>query len=214
MLVAVLALFVLVTRSRAGLASLAISLPMAAMFLGALNWKTIAAGVIGVGVLALALGLGARFEGDVGDDARIKYLPLVLDLARDNLPFGVGFGGFNPAFRHIEPDSILSPQFFNHAHSDLLEIIVEGGLPAFLLLIVAIIWIVRRSLAAYRADFSYGLAAGVGLSLALLASLVDYPFRAPLFAMVCALLAAVLSISPALRSVRGNRNDRSTGRDA
>src|SRR3546814_17873750 len=42
------------------------------------------------------------------------------------------------------------PTYFNHAHNDFLEIVLDGGLPALLLMLVAIGWYGMASMRAWR----------------------------------------------------------------
>src|SRR5690606_38328423 len=93
-----------------------------------------------------------------------------------------------------EPVAILAPQYFNHAHNDLLELILVGGLPAALLLAVFLAWLARQAFRVMRARHGGSSLTFARLGLAmvvilLLSSLVDYPFRtpllAPLFAIGC-----------------------------
>src|SRR3546814_14825252 len=71
---------------------------------------------------------------------RARGLPTVLSMIAAYFPAGAGFGGFDPIFRLHEPFRLLKPTYFNHAHNDFLEVVLDGGLPAALLLLVAIGW--------------------------------------------------------------------------
>src|SRR3546814_8158382 len=69
------------------------------------------------------------FEIDPGQDLRTPGLPTVLSMIAAYFPAGAGFGGFDPIFRLHEPLQLLKPPYFNHAHNDFLEIVLDGGLP-------------------------------------------------------------------------------------
>lgn len=130
-------------------------------------------------------------------ELRVANLPAMLTLLRDALPFGTGFGSFDPAFRVVEPNALLRPTYFNNAHNDLAELAITGGLPVLAVLVAFLGWWLWRSVQVFRADgdmATYRARAGsVGILLLLLASLIDYPLRTPLmgvvFCLCCALLA-------------------------
>jgi hypothetical protein len=133
-------------------------------------------------------------------DLRIRFLPIVWSITRDFFPFGTGFGTFDPMFRLYEPFWALKPTFFNRAHNDFLELLMTGGLPALLVLITLIGFIVSRLRdvvgAGWRHRSTVTTKVGIALiMLAFAASLTDYPLRTPGMSMVFA-LAMVWLASP------------------
>ena len=76
-----------------------------------------------------AVSIQRAFALNPGEDMRQRGLPTVLAMISDYLPFGSGLGGFDPIFRISEPFALLKPIFFNHAHNDFLEILLDAGLP-------------------------------------------------------------------------------------
>lgn len=120
-----------------------------------------------------------------------------LDLASRYFPTGAGFGTFDPVFRIAEPDAMLNPTYFNHAHNDWLQVVLEGGFAGALLLFFAIVWFVRRSIVVWVVDEGKSrrnlalakMGSGVIL-LTLIASVTDYPARTPMV-MAMLILAAV-----------------------
>ena len=122
--------------------------------------------------------------------------------AQDFLPTGSGFGTFAAIYRLFEPPALLRPFHANHAHNEPLELVLEGGLPALLLILAVLGWLAARTVALWRAppqdggalDLALARAATVAVWLLLAHSLVDYPLRttAPmgLFALACGLAAA------------------------
>lgn len=164
---------------------------------------------IGVGAtLAVTLLAGvllASIQGDrarsvtramslqVGEDMRVRAAPVVFDMARTYFPFGAGFGGFDPLFRIHEPFALLKPTYFNRAHDDLLELVLDGGLPALILLLVAIAWWATASWRAWRDHPTrWAVRARMGsaiLLLVLLSSVVDYPARTPMIMAVMVIAA-------------------------
>lgn len=132
-------------------------------------------------------------EGD--EDMRTRALPILFALERLYWPIGTGFGSFDPVFRMAEPDRLLKPTYFNHAHNDFLEIMLDGGLAGALLLVGAIGW---WGWASFRTWFvGAGLvrarAGSAILLLILVASLFDYPARTPMMMTVIMLAALWLN---------------------
>lgn len=139
-----------------------------------------------------AVSIDRLVDQDAGQDMRGRGLPIVLAMIRTYFPFGTGMGSFDPIFRMHEPFTLLKPTYFNHAHNDFLEIILNGGLPGLLLLLVAIGWWGWKSLLAWRGDAAYLLPrlGSAMLLLILIASVTDYPARTPII-MALATIAAI-----------------------
>lgn len=158
--------------------------------------------VITIGVL-LQTGAFQRLMGRFAlqDDNRYSFWPDVVFGAQSAWPAGTGFGTFDPYFRSIESLDSLGSHYINHAHNDYLELALEGGLPAIMLLLLFAAFLV---IAAWRLlrrpqpgpEGARGGIALVGIILVLLHSLVDYPLRtfavAALFALLCGLLVRAL----------------------
>lgn len=134
---------------------------------------------------------------DIGADMRLRGLSTLMDIFRDHIWIGHGFGTFDQIFRIYEPDAVLQLQYFNQAHNDYLQIVSEGGVVALLVFVVAIGWWTVTSARIWRADPAgdsmLGRTGSVILLLILLASAVDYPARTPLIMAVTALAALWLS---------------------
>lgn len=129
-------------------------------------------------------------------DMRARGLPVVLAMIRDYFPFGAGLGGFDPLFRMHEPFSLLKRTYFNHAHNDFLEIILDAGIAGLMLLVTALGWWGRASVNAWRrrpnATVVQARLGSAILLLVLGASVVDYPARTPLIMVTMVLAAAWL----------------------
>lgn len=141
-----------------------------------------------------AASINRAFEVDTGQDIRSRALPTVLHMIGTYFPAGSGFGGFDPVFRLHEPFALLKPSYFNHAHDDWLELTLDGGLPALLILLLAMLWWGRASLRAWRAgaDARHALPklGSAMLLLVMVASAFDYPARTPLI-MAMVIFAAL-----------------------
>jgi O-antigen ligase len=139
-----------------------------------------------------AVSIDRLVDQDAGQDMRGRGLPIVLAMIRTYFPFGAGMGSFDPIFRMHEPFTLLKPTYFNHAHNDFLEIILNAGLPGLLLLLVAIGWWGWKSFVAWRGDAAHLLPrlGSAMLLLVLIASVTDYPARTPII-MAIATIAAI-----------------------
>jgi O-antigen ligase len=206
---AFLVLTIPTTGSRAGLALAALALPCTLL----LAWPAIRAGLstlsasyrrlaASVGCVALAALIAAAltfsraesvrrlFAFDPVEDARVRLLRPLLGMIRDFLPFGSGFGSFDPVYRGFEPFENLAVTFMNQAHDDYLQLILEGGLPGLALLLVFLGWWGWATLRLWRGTVSERVALGrlgsILILLTLLASLTDYPVRTPLIMVIVA----------------------------
>jgi hypothetical protein len=165
-----------------------------------MRWLAVSftAGVI-IGTGALAVGL-SRAEGvrrlmsmDVAGDTRTRLLPRVLEMTALYFPAGVGFGSFEPAFRRFERLQDLKQTYFNQAHDDLLQIVLEGGALGAVLLVAALTLLFARSIRVWRGagtSRSNRMARLASFLLALMvaASVVDYPLRTPFLSALAALV--------------------------
>jgi O-antigen ligase len=143
-----------------------------------------------------------RLDGDLAADYRWDILAVTARAAQDFLPAGSGFGTFAAIYRLFEPPALLRPFHANHAHNEPVELVLEGGLPALLLILAVLGWLAARTVALWRAppqdggalDLALARAATVAVWLLLAHSLVDYPLRTTalmgLFALACGLVAA------------------------
>ncbi len=129
-----------------------------------------------------AVAVDRAFAVDPGQDMRSRGLPTVLDMIRQYFPAGSGLGGFDPIFRVHEPFELLKPTYFNHAHNDYLEIVLDAGLPGLGLLAAGLGWWLWASAHAWRFGSGATLSrlGSAVLLLIILASAVDYPARTPM----------------------------------
>jgi O-antigen ligase len=134
---------------------------------------------------------------DATTDQRARSLPVMLDMLGRLFPHGSGYGTFDPLFQTFEPDHLLHYGYFNHAHNDLLELLLLGGLPALLVMLFAIVWFAMTTRCLLAASLStspgksvrLGRSAAVAVLLVVVASIVDYPARTPLIACFLMILA-------------------------
>ncbi|MES3085121.1 O-antigen ligase family protein [Sphingomonas faeni] len=154
-----------------------------------------------------AVSVQRSFSLDVGQDMRSRALPTVLDMTRSVFPAGSGMGSFDAMFRIHEPLALLKPTYFNHAHNDFIEIVLDAGLPGLLILLAALIWWGWASMRAWRRAGKNGtgksdigtsgamlpMLGSATLLLVLIASIFDYPARTPMIMAMVVLAAAWLS---------------------
>lgn len=132
------------------------------------------------------------------EEARFQLLPTLTQITRDFFPVGAGFGSFDPVFRAYEPFEALRPTYLNHAHNEVVEIAIEGGLASLAILVAFLVWLGVRGIAVLRSSAKgrSALFARLGfvmIVVVLLSSLVDYPLRTPLMAAVIAIASGWLS---------------------
>jgi O-antigen ligase len=136
---------------------------------------------------------------DPMSDQRVRAFPTVSQMTRTFFPWGSGVGTFEPVFRHFEPFGLLKLTYFNQAHNDIVQLVLEGGVFAAALLAAFLLWWAVASVRAWRAPASGpALAARAGSAvvlLCLIASIVDYPLRTALMlAIFC--VASVWLLAP------------------
>lgn len=196
---------VFATGSRAGILLTLASLVLSIRIFGGprlLSGRSLLIGAAALAAMVLALlaaGIGNSralerlTENVVANDPRFVLIGDFDAMMADTFPFGTGLGSFRHVFPTYERAETMEPGYINHAHNDLLQAIIEGGLPALVLLLLFLYWFFRI------ARVIHGLkrgrdtnAAQVGMTcaiLVLLASLFDFPLRAPfiaaLFALFC-----------------------------
>jgi O-antigen ligase len=148
-----------------------------------------------------ASSISRAFMLDPAQDMRARALPTIIGMIKTYLPLGSGFGSFDQVFRMYEPFALLNPSYFNHAHNDYVELLLEAGLLGLLLLVVAIGWWFVASLRARNTlrDTRDGLPllGSTMLLLVAIASMFDYPARTPLIMVAMVLAAVWLSSVPA-----------------
>lgn len=174
---------------------------------------------IGAGMVALLVFASLRapafnrlFAEDVASDMRWTSFSTLMHAAGELFPFGSGLGSFVEIYKVYEPYNLLSPNYFNHAHNDYMEIWVTGGLPAVLILLIAAVLLFGAVRLAIRPDQRMSssrddlilLRTGVSvLTLLAIASVGEYPLRTPSLAAFAAL--AVAWIVSVYRRVYGQR---------
>jgi len=115
------------------------------------------------------------------EDLRWSIWPFLKGMMQTHWLLGTGFGSFDRVYQIYEPTDLLMRSYVNQAHNDWAQIVIEGGLPAVAIVSATLIWLGSS----VYSIWSHGKARAVFwiavLALLCAASLVDYPFRTPVF---------------------------------
>ncbi len=138
-------------------------------------------------------------DNRVAEDLRVLAWPTMQHMVETYWVAGAGFGSFPDAYKIFEPDALLQPAYFNHAHNDWVEVPITGGLPFALILLAALVWFARAALRrgvknlikGHRGDDRLPILLTVGLLGA--ASIVDYPLRVPSLQAMTVILIALFA---------------------
>jgi O-antigen ligase len=207
-----LALSVVLTGSRAGVALLSIVIVASVVMIIRLaltkNWRLVAAaalGVAGVASAAYFLSENARVQRtlgrfDNGDAVRPEIWKDTIYSIGQHWPAGSGVGTFRPIFTAAERLEFVRPDFSNRAHNDYLEFLLEAGVIAPIILVLALAF---ASIRLWRmltskekgCPHTIGILVLGSLLVLLFHSLVDYPERSLSLAVVSGLLGGLLGRS-------------------
>ena len=148
---------------------------------------------VGVVLLLICVGLAAARSGAIDrlaqtnrvGETRAAMIEPLLTTTRAFMPYGAGFGSFDSVYRRFEPAGLLSTIYMNQAHDEPLQLAIEGGVAALVMLAgFALWWIWTATRVVVRASSVQSRALSIGWVTAtvilMLSSLVDYPLRTPL----------------------------------
>ncbi len=160
-------------------------------------------GIVFAALFTVQLGLErilSRFDLNPFEDLRVPVASTTWEAIVANLPFGTGLGSFVPVYATLERTDLLLSGYMNRAHNDFLEFLLEGGLPALLIMVACFGWYLVRSYDAWVGAFGtaspearlLARAASIAIALLLAHSLVDYPLRTTALGVLFAFCAALL----------------------
>lgn len=142
-----------------------------------------------------------RFSTDPLADARPVFVHNTITAAMAYMPFGSGFGTFVPVYATFEqPHDMIQNVYANHAHNDVVEVWLEGGVAALILMVVFVAWLALRFKKLWwqppadirLIDILLARAATLAIALVMVHSLVDYPLRTDAMMAVVAFSCALL----------------------
>nr|WP_256432818.1 O-antigen ligase family protein [Novosphingobium sp. SG751A] len=111
-------------------------------------------------------------------------------------PWGTGMGTFEPVFQLDERLDWLTFRIVNRAHCDFLELYLEGGVPAAIILSVIVAIVIVAAVKALRKSSAPGRwqvwCAVWGLFLIGAHSVFDYPLRSMSLEAIFAVLVAII----------------------
>ncbi|MFZ3484849.1 O-antigen ligase family protein [Sphingomonas sp. 3-13AW] len=139
-----------------------------------------------------------------GEDMRSRALPTVISMIATYMPFGSGFGSFDPIFRIHEPFALLKTTYFNQAHNDYLGIALDGGVAGVAALTAGLLWWLVSTIRVWRAKrhetIFVGRLGSAIILLILIASITDYPARTPTIMAILVIAAVALAQADGARS--------------
>jgi O-antigen ligase len=214
----VMGVSLMMTKSRSGIACLAVALVLTGVMVLRKQKRASIRGALVVAMSILLLGVVSwagvdtmleKFRtpdrGLVGAAARLSAWQDTLRIVRDSPLTGLGFDTYGTAM--VVYQSSPRDMHFQEAHNDYLQLAAEGGLLLVLPACAAIAFFIRdirrRFREAPREGMTYWLRVGavIGLVAIALQSIVEFSLQMPGNAALFALLAAVaLHRSPHLMS--------------
>lgn len=163
-------------------------------------------GGLAVVILGLLTALFARAQAfdrliakDRTEDLRFAIWGPISRMAWKYFPTGSGVGSFAEIYQIDEPNALLSRNYVNQAHNDLLDVFLTSGAPGLCIVLVALAawayasWRIWSLPVGRGSHVHQARPASVILLMLGLASLSDYPLRVPSIMSVAALAALWLS---------------------
>lgn len=215
--ISVLALGVILTGSRTGIALIPVALIFTTMIWFGFHRKVILylSGLIPIAILgmwvlqhnfAIQKVLG-RF--DTQGDFRSELWSDAIFAIAVYWPFGAGIGSAAPTLAAVERLEIVDITIPNRVHNDYLEFALETGIfgPAIIIAIGALVTFtavnhIRKSGTQARRTIYFPLAVMVVIALH---SIVDYPLRSMSLAIIAATALGMLLARPEYRAAKGDQ---------
>jgi O-antigen ligase len=188
----------LLTGSRGGLicSCFGFLVAIVLMLAGQQKWRfwqiAISVGVVSVITVTLLSRIGRIGSEGVFDDARWSIYGFCLEAIQRRPFLGVGAGTFADIFPSILSDSVYGWGVWDHAHSTILEIAVEMGVPVAIVVVIATmasLFILVRATLNTTGRGRRSLAAITGIAvLGYSHSLIDFSLQIPGFLVVFSIL--------------------------
>jgi O-antigen ligase len=179
----------LLTGSRGGLICSCLGLLVAITLMVANRQKARFWHMLGWGAVALTVtvgllsGMGRIGSQGVFDDARWSVYGFCVEAIRQRPLLGAGIGTFEDLFPSLRADDFYSWGVWDYAHSTILEIAVEMGIPVAALVVIAALaslFILARGVVKSENRSRRPLAAITGIAvLSYLHSMIDFSLQIP-----------------------------------
>ena len=201
----------LLTGSRGGLICTCLGLLVAIILMVANRQKPRFRRMVGWGAAALAVTvvllsrMGRIGSQGLFDDGRWSVYGFCVEAIRQRPLLGAGFGTFEDLFPSLRADSFYSWGVWDYAHSTILEIAVEMGIPVAAMVVIAALaslFILARAALRSESRSRRPLAAITGIAvLSYLHSMIDFSLQIPgylvLFGILLGCGLAKASAAPA-----------------
>jgi len=179
----------LLTGSRGGLICTCLGLLVAIILMVANRQKPRFRRMVGWGAAALAVTvvllsrMGRIGSQGLFDDGRWSVYGFCVEAIRQRPLLGAGFGTFEDLFPSLRADSFYSWGVWDYAHSTILEIAVEMGIPVAAMVVIAALaslFILARAALRSESRSRRPLAAITGIAvLSYLHSMIDFSLQIP-----------------------------------
>ena len=154
-----------------------------------------ATGAFIVLLLGAATALMSRAEafqrllaGDTAQDLRWQVWGPIAEMGKIYFPFGSGTGSFAATYQLHETVSMLQISYLNQAHNDWLDLLLTSGIFGMLIAAVVIIAFLKQGYRSFTRppnasrNVPFARLGAVGIVIAAVASVGDYPLRTPIMA--------------------------------
>jgi O-Antigen ligase len=155
--------------------------------------------VIGLIVLTILMSRAQAIDRliayDGTEELRFAMWPSIVQMVGKYFPFGSGFGSFVEVYQIDELMHLIDTEYVNHAHNDWLELALTGGMPALLLVSIAVFvwgrsaWKLFRLSPVGNRDVTIGRLGALIILMLAIASAADYPLRVPSIAGIIVIAA-------------------------
>jgi hypothetical protein len=151
-------------------------------------------------VAGIAAGSAVMILGTFADEGfnRADVYPIIAGALSEHWLFGSGMGSFEWVARGFEDRATITFAYWNHAHNDIAQLLIEAGVAGLVVLAGAVLWFTAAA-RSYLSSLRQGKgrsalieAALLGLVLIAGHSLVDYPLRTAAISAVAFLLIGMV----------------------
>lgn len=181
--------------------------------------------ILAVPVLAVAM-LWLLASGLVSNDlmaksgtvgiSRGEFLTNGIAMAKAFAPFGSGLGTFRELYPWFEKLQVVGTTFVNHAHNDLLELLIETGVLGLAVLALFLRWFAGRLRSLWndgRQTNPVAAAASIAIAVAVIHSLADYPTRTAAISSIIAACLVMMCRQPEPRGIAAPTASRAERRE-